>query len=241
MTILLVHGAWAGAWSWRDTARLLRKQGFDVYAPSMTGIAERSHVDPRQVTLSTHIADISGLMRYEELENVLVVGHSYGGMVITGAVDREPQRVAGMVYLDAFLPKSGQALWDLVGEQGADLHKKAALAHDGGYSVPCPNVPPMPPELAAQWAPLFTPQPVDTLSEKWVSVRPEAQRTWPRRHYILCTTNKSSPFHQFADEVKGKPDWDYSEFDAPHDVVRSHPEMTANRIAEIARGWGVKE
>lgn len=241
MTILLVHGAWAGAWSWRDTARLLRKQGFDVYAPSMTGIAERSHVDPRQVTLSTHIADISGLMRYEELENVLVVGHSYGGMVITGAVDREPQRVAGMVYLDAFLPKSGQSLWDIAGPERVEMQKKGAMAHDGGFSVPRPNVPPMPPELAAKWGPLFTPQPIGTMSEKWTSVRPEAERTWPRRHYILCTAYKDSPFYQFADEVKGKPDWDYSEFDALHDVVRSHPEMTANRIAEIARGWGVKE
>ena len=91
MTIVLVHGAWAGAWSWRDTARLLRKKGYDVYAPSMTGIAERAHLDPRTVNLSSHVADIAGLLRYEELENVLIVGHSYGGMVITGAVDREPQ------------------------------------------------------------------------------------------------------------------------------------------------------
>lgn len=241
MTILLVHGAWAGAWSWRDTARLLRKQGFDVYAPSMTGIAERSHVDPRSVTLSTHVADISGLMRYEDLDNVLIVGHSYGGMVITGAVDFEPQRIAGMVYLDAFLPKSGQSCWDIVGEKWVNMQRKAAMAHNGGHSMPRANVPPMPPHLAEKWLPLFTPQPVGTFSEKWVSVRPEAERTWPRRHYILCTAYKDSPFYQFADEVKGKPDWDYSELDALHDVVRSDPEMTANRIAEIARNWGIKE
>jgi pimeloyl-ACP methyl ester carboxylesterase len=241
MTIVLVHGAWAGAWSWRDTARLLRKKGYDVYAQSNTGIAERSHVDPRTVNLSTHIADITGLLRYEELENVLIVGHSYGGMVITGVVDQEPQRIAGMVYVDAFLPKSGQSLWDIAGEERVEMQKKAAVAHDGGYSVPRPNVPSMPPDLAAKWGPLFTAQPIGTMSEKWVSVRPEEQRTWPKRHYILCAAYKGSPFHAFADEVKGQPGWDYSEFDALHDVVRSHPQMTADRIEEIAKGWGIKD
>lgn len=241
MPILLVHGAWAGAWSWRDAARLLRKQGFDVYAPTMTGIAERSHVPARDVNLSTHIADIAGLMRYEELENVLIVGHSYGGMVITGAVDREPDRVAGMVYLDAFLPQSGQSLWDLAGPERVELQKKNAQAFDGGFSVPRPNVPPLAPEFAAKWGPLFTPQPLGTSSEPWVSVRPEAERTWPRRHYILCKAYVGSPFHHFAAQVRDQPGWDYSEFDAPHDVVRTDPELTAGRIAEIARGWGIEE
>jgi pimeloyl-ACP methyl ester carboxylesterase len=241
MPIVLVHGAWAGAWSWRDAARLLRKQGFDVYAPTMTGIAERSHVPPHQVTLSTHIADIAGLMRYEELENVLLVGHSYGGMVITGAADREPARVAGMVYLDAFLPTSGQSLWDLAGPERVDLQKKAALAHDGGHSMPRPAVPPLAPEFAASWGPLFTAQPIGTMSQPWVSVRDEDARTWPRRHYILCTAYKPSPFHGFAAQVKGTEGWDTSEFDAPHDVVRTDPALTADRLAHIARGWGIRE
>lgn len=247
MPIVLVHGAWAGAWSWRDAARLLRKQGFDVYAPTMTGIAERSHVPPQNVTLSTHITDIAGLMRYEELENVLLVGHSYGGMVITGAADREPDRVAGMVYLDAFLPRSGQSLWDIAGPERAEHHRQDAMAHDGGHSLPRPaQNPPLAPDLAQKWGQLFTPQPVGTQSEPWISVRPEAERTWPRRHYILCTQYKGSPFHGFADDVRahiasGEPGWDYSEFDAAHDVVRADPDITASRIAQIARGWGVTE
>lgn len=247
MPIVLVHGAWAGAWSWRDAARLLRKQGFDVYAPTMTGIAERSHVPPQNVTLSTHIADIAGLMRYEELENVLLVGHSYGGMVITGAADREPDRVAGMVYLDAFLPRNGQSLWDIAGPERAEHHRQDAMAHDGGHSLPRPaQNPPLGPDLAQKWGQLFTPQPVGTQSEPWISVRPEAERTWPRRHYILCTQYKGSRFHGFADDVRahissGEPGWDYSEFDAAHDVVRADPHLTASRVAQIARGWGVTE
>ena len=247
MPIVLVHGAWAGAWSWRDAAHLLRRQGFDVYAPTMTGIAERSHVPPQNVTLSTHIADIAGLMRYEELENVLLVGHSYGGMVITGAADREPQRVTGMVYLDAFLPESGQSLWDIAGPERAQHHRQAALAFDGGHSLPRPaQYPPLAPELAEKWGKLFTPQPVGTQSEKWISVRPENERTWPRRHYILCTQYKGSRFHGFAADVRahiasGKPGWEYSEFDAAHDVVRADPQLTAGRIAQIARAWGRAE
>lgn len=246
MPIVLVHGAWGGAWSWRDAARLLRKQGFDVYAPTMTGLAERSHVPPQHVTLSTHIADIAGLLHYEDLENVLLVGHSYAGMVITGAADREPRRIAGMVYLDAFLPESGQSLWDIVGADRMEAQRQAAIAHDGGHSVPRPKPGAPSPGPAQKWDALFTPQPLATHSEKLTSVRPEIERTWSPRHYILCAAYKRSPFHAVAARVKeriaaGEPGWDYSEFDAGHDVVRADPALTAERIASIARGWGVHE
>ena len=117
MPIVLVHGAWSGSWSWRAAADILRTRGFDVYAPTLTGLAERAHVAPEHIGLSSHIADIAGLMRYERLENVLIVGHSYGGMVITGAADREIARVKGMIYVDAFVPENGQCLWDLAGER----------------------------------------------------------------------------------------------------------------------------
>ena len=247
MPIVLVHGAWAGAWSWRDAARLLRKQGFDVYAPTLTGIAERSHVPPQNVTLSTHIADIAGLLHYEDLSDVLLVGHSYGGMVITGAADREPQRIAGMVYLDAFLPQSGQSLWDIAGPERAAHHRQIAMAHDAGLSMPRPaQNPPLAPEVAAKWGALFTPQPIGTQSEPWVSVRAEHDRTWPQRHYILCTGYKGSRFHGFADDIRahiaaGKPGWEYTEFDAGHDVVRADPQLTAERISQIARSWNITE
>jgi len=239
MPIVLVHGAWSGAWSFRDVANRLRQRGFEVFAPTLTGLAERSHVPPQAVTLNTHIADIAGLLHYEDLENVLIVGHSYGGMVITGAVDREPGRIAGMVYIDAFAPQSNQSLWDLVGPDAADAQLKAAQAHDGGLSVPRPFIPVQNAPGAEQWIARFTPQPVGCMSEKFVSVRPPGERAWPRRHYILCTQYKGSSFHHFARQAQGAQDWEYSEFDALHDVVRAQPQLTAERIERIAQGWDV--
>jgi pimeloyl-ACP methyl ester carboxylesterase len=237
-TIVLVHGAWAGAWSWKGAAKLLRQRGFDVYAPSMTGIAERSHVAPEHVSLASHVADIAGLMRYEELENVLLVGHSYGGMVITGAADREPGHVAGMIYLDAFVPESGQSLWDLVGPQGEAQHRKMAQDFDGGKSVPRPPSPTaLSPVDAERIGRMFTPQPIKTLADKFVSVR--AEQTWPKRHYILCRAYAGSPFHPIAARVKDAPGWSYGEFDALHDVPRTDPKLVADTIAEIAGKWGL--
>ncbi len=242
MPIVLVHGAWTGAWSWRDAARILRTQGYDVYAPTLTGMAERNHIPPERVTLNTHIADVAGLMRYEELENVLIVGHSYGGMVITGAADREIGRIAGMVYIDAFLPQSNQSLWDIAGPESAEAQLKVAQAHDGGKSVPRPNIPSRDAVPVAKWGSMFTPQPIGCMSEKFISVRTPEHRTWPRRHYVLCSAYKGSAFQRIAVQVRADPqNWDYSEFDAMHDVVRSDPALTASRILDIARNWGIKE
>ncbi len=238
MPIVLVHGAWCGSWSWRAAADLLRARGHNVYAPTLTGLAERAHVAPEHVSLSSHIEDIAGLLRYENLTDVLLVGHSYGGMVITGAADREPARVAGMIYIDAFAPENGQSLWDLAGEQSAAAQRAAALAHDGGKSVPRPPAPAnSAPASAARFQPMFTPQPIGTLSEPFISAR--AAPSWPPRHYVLCKAYNPSPFHAIAARVRGAAGWSYSEFDALHDVVRAAPAMVADRIAAQAELWNI--
>ncbi len=232
--IVLVHGAWSGAWSWREAANLLRARGHEVFAPTLTGLAERSHVAPEYVNLSSHIADIAGLLRYEDLRNVILVGHSYGGMVITGTADREIDRVAAMIYIDAFVPESGQCLWDMA--NNAPAQRAAAMAHDGGKSVPRPTTPGnTAPGAAARFGDRFTPQPLATFSEAFVSVRENA--TWPTRHYVLCTAYNPSPFHAIAARLRHAPGWSCSEFDALHDVVRTHPQLVAERIdAQVAKG-----
>ncbi len=244
MTIVLVHGAWSGGWSWRDAARHLRHKGYEIYAPTLTGLSERAHVRPQNVNLTSHVEDVAGLLRYEDLNDVLLVGHSYGGMVITGAADRERERLAGMVYVDAFLPESGQALWDIVTPDSKAVQQKMADEFDGGLSVPRPPHAPPPKAIARNWPPAFSPQPVGTTAEPYVSVRGastmDADR-WPPRHYALCTAYKGSIFHSLAATVQGQPGWSYSEFDAQHDVVRTHPALVAERIAGIAERLGIRK
>jgi len=243
MTIVLVHGAWSGSWSWRDVRRLLSAKGYEVLTPTLSGLAERAHMRADQVTLTSHIQDVAGLLHCEDLSQVLLVGHSYGGMVITGVADQMRERLAGLVYVDAFLPESGQCLFDIVSEPSRAAQEKAAQEFDGGHSVPRarPSAPVDHPE-AARWAQLFSPQPIGTLRQPYVSVRGaqtfESSHSdfsqWPPRHYALCAAYQGSVFHHLAAKIAGQAGWTTSQFDAHHDVVRTHPHWVAERIEAIA-------
>jgi pimeloyl-ACP methyl ester carboxylesterase len=114
-TYVLVHGGGHGGWCYQRVARSLRAAGHEVYAPSLTGLGERSHLLSPEIDLDTHIQDVTALLRYEDLHEVILVGHSYGGMVITGAADRAADRVGSLVYLDAANPVNGQSLLDVAG------------------------------------------------------------------------------------------------------------------------------
>jgi pimeloyl-ACP methyl ester carboxylesterase len=113
-TIVLVHGGWSGGWNWQDVARRLRAAGHEVYAPTLTGLGERVHLATPDVGLDTHITDIVNVLAYEDLGDVVLAGHSYGGMVITGVAAQAPDRLAQLVYLDAYVPFAGESLLDLV-------------------------------------------------------------------------------------------------------------------------------
>jgi len=114
-TYLICHGAWSGGWSWKKMRPLLRAAGHEVLTPSYTGLGERAHLAHPLVDLETHIEDILAVIATEDLRDIILVGHSYGGMVATGVADRVPDRVRHLVYLDAFVPADGQSLQDLVG------------------------------------------------------------------------------------------------------------------------------
>jgi pimeloyl-ACP methyl ester carboxylesterase len=113
-TFVLVHGSWAGSVVWRQLAPRLRKAGHEVYAPTLTGIGERKHLLNREIDLDTHIQDVIGVIDEEDLSDIVLVGNSYGGMVISGVADRVPEKVASLVYLDAFVPENGQSLFSLL-------------------------------------------------------------------------------------------------------------------------------
>ena len=115
-TFVLVHGAGHGSWSWKRVRRLLAAKGHEVLTPTLTGAGERSHLLSRDITLHTHVADVVNLFKWEDIRDAVLVGHSYAGWVITGATEHIGERLAGIVYLDAFLPEDGQRPYDLLPE-----------------------------------------------------------------------------------------------------------------------------
>ncbi len=114
-TFVLVHGATAGGWEWKSTGKFLSDDGHTVYRATLTGLGERMHLNSTDIDLQTHINDVVNLILFEDLHDVVLTGHSYGGMVITGVIDRIPERIRHVVYLDAAVPDDGMALWDLFG------------------------------------------------------------------------------------------------------------------------------
>lgn len=135
-TYVLVHGAWHGGWCWRAVARSLRADGHEVHAPSLTGLGDRRHLAAPDIDLDTHVMDVVHLLEMEDLTGVVLVGHSYGGMVVTGAADRAHPRIRSLVYLDAFVPEDGRTLLDYVVPERA-----ARMAEEGrrtGWVSPPP-------------------------------------------------------------------------------------------------------
>jgi pimeloyl-ACP methyl ester carboxylesterase len=131
-TFVLVHGAWHGGWCWRKVVPLLASAGHRVLAPTLTGLGERSHLVTPEVDLDTHIQDINAVFHYEDVRDAVLVGHSYGGMVVAGAAPSLIHRLGSVVYLDAFLPEDGKALQDYV----------ALRAPDDAWRLPAPGTPP---------------------------------------------------------------------------------------------------
>src|SRR5215213_5393487 len=146
-TFVIVHGAWGGAWSWNKyVVPLLRQAGHTVHPVTLTGLGDRTHLSSPEVTLDTHIRDVVNVLFYEDLSDVILVGHSYGGMVATGVADRASERIRKVVYLDAFVPKDGQCLNDLTRRP-----PEAAPGAPTGGPPPAEGwlVPPMPPSRDA--------------------------------------------------------------------------------------------
>ena len=238
---VLVHGAWHGGWCYRDTAKALRAMGHDVFAPTHTGVGERSHAAGESVTLETHIRDVAGCIEWEELHDVVLIGHSYGGMVISGVADRMPDRVKALVYLDAFVPQHGDSLIGLlhkalpaeVAAQFVGGFRGAAGTNNSGLTQPIP-------------AEMFN---VAERHRAWVNrrCRPQALATFEmpvlfsggiekvkRRHYILADGWDPSPFRHFAKLYQGAPGWTVEKMPCGHDVMVDLPKELAASLAKLA-------
>src|SRR6185503_41430 len=140
-TIVIVHGAWGGAWAFKNVEALLREKGFQVYRPQLTGQGDRVHLARPDIGLSTHIDDVVNTILYEDLHDIILVGHSYGGMVISGVADRVPDRIKRLVYLDAMVPNDGESVMSFQGSRGDWLKPMIK----GDYIVPLWVKPDQPP------------------------------------------------------------------------------------------------
>jgi pimeloyl-ACP methyl ester carboxylesterase len=135
-TYVLVHGAWQGASTWEPVVERLRARGHRVFTPSLTGLGERSHLLTPDVSLSTHVDDVLGVLRFERLENIVLVGHSYGGMVITAVAEQEAARIQQLVYVDAFIPGDGDSAMKLFPQKFQDIFRDQAKTMGEGWRLP---------------------------------------------------------------------------------------------------------
>jgi pimeloyl-ACP methyl ester carboxylesterase len=234
-TIVIVHGAWGGAHSWnRSVAPRLREAGHAVFTPTLTGLGERAHLATPDVSLDTHVQDVANVLFYEDLRDVVLVGHSYGGMVITGAAGAVPERIARLVYLDAFVPTDGQSLFDLIGPEGAARMRAGADAEGDGWRVPgIPPPPDAPADLLAWTMPRRNMQPIHTFDRP---VRlPNGAIDLPRT-YVLCTVKDGQdPFRRFATAAQTA-GWRYYEVATGHNLMYSAVDETVRILREVAEG-----
>lgn len=174
-TFVLVHGAWHGGWCWREVADLLRSRGHRVFTPTQTGLGERRHLMSRDITLDTFIEDIANVLLLEDLHEVVLVGHSFGGIAITGVADRMPERLARLIYLDSMLLAPGQSPFDTLEADVVEGRLKAAAESSGGLSLPPSSLKGLGifrEEDAAKVAGRLTPHPLSTYQSKLVLTNP---------------------------------------------------------------------
>jgi pimeloyl-ACP methyl ester carboxylesterase len=212
-TIVLAHGGWSAAWAWKKVRPLMAAAGHEFFAPTYTGLGERAHLANPSNDLETHIADVLGVVTVEDLHDVVLVGHSYGGMVATGVADRARERIALLIYLDAFVPTDGQALSDLVPAAERSRLLDSVGAGDGWRVTPNP----IPPDTSAEdlaWIMKFRmPQSVKCFTQP---LRLSASLTLPRA-FIHCTRfADKKPFAQFAARAAKEPGWTCHDLDASH-------------------------
>lgn len=233
-TFVIVHGAFGGAWSWNKfVVPMLREAGQTVYAVTLTGLGERTHLASPDVSLDTHIQDVVNVLFYEDLTDVILVGHSYGGNVITGVADRVPERLQQLVYLDAATPVDGQSSADSFPGRRDQLEEQARRSGDGWKIEPTP-VPPDQPAEITEWArPRRSPMPIKTMTSPLKLALGET--TLPRA-FVYCTLGKQpdSPQAARGERLRNDPRWRYFELDTGHNLHYTAPKETVAILLELA-------
>jgi pimeloyl-ACP methyl ester carboxylesterase len=234
-TFVLVHGSWRGGWSWRRVSDLLARKGHRVYTPTLTGLADRSHLLDSRVTLETHITDIVNLLKWEQLEQIVLCGHSSSGFVVSGVAERVASgTIASIVFLDAFLPENGQSLHDLLGPVATSPKLLQGLEASGGVSVP-----PLPAAafgLNAADIPWFesqsTPHPWRTVTDR---IALSGARDRIARKTFIRATGRENPVHKETFErLSRDPTWRLYEIACGHFIMLDEPQRLAEILEEVA-------
>ena len=230
-TFVLVHGAWHGAWCWRRVARLLRSGGHDVFTPTLTGLAERLHLLSPAIDVDTHILDVVNEMKWQELTGVVLVGHSYGGMVISGVAEKMEKAIASLVMLDAFMPENGQGVIDI---QPPQMREAVLTAAREGRTalVPRPAEFFKVNEKDLAWVNAqCTPQPIQCFLQKLTLTG--ARERIGKKAYIRAAGYSSPYFDAGLASARAK-NWRTYELPCGHDVMLDMPERLAEILVEAA-------
>jgi pimeloyl-ACP methyl ester carboxylesterase len=224
-TFVLVHGAWDGAWAWRPIARELQRASHEVFTPTLTGSGERVHLASPEIDLTTHTLDVSNLLRYEKLEDVILVGYSYGGMVVTAVAEQMPECLNQIIYLDAFVPEDGQSLADFFSPEINAEFANIALTYGDGWRVPHD-----PPDADRRTDALMKP-----LSQ---GVSVGNPLTAQLRHTYVHYTGKTEDsfvkpyFERIAARVRDE-GWNYRELPFDHFPQLVHPREVADLLLSL--------
>jgi pimeloyl-ACP methyl ester carboxylesterase len=232
-TYVLVHGAWHGSWCWKRVRKALQAKGHEVFTPTLTGVGERSHLLSPEVNLDTHVGDVVNLIRWEELSNIVLCGHSYGGIVVSGVADRLPEQIGALVYLDAFVLEDGRSLHDELPPAHQDQQMEGVRLLGDGWKVP-----PIP-------AAAFN---VNAKDAAWMdsqcTMQSLATFQQPLRlggkidavknvTYILATGHDESPFGPSYERAKVR-GWKTLSMACGHDVMLDMPEELTEILLDAA-------
>ena len=241
-TFVLVHPAWHGAWYWKKVTPLLRANGYEVYTPTLTGLGELAHLARPEVGLQTHIEDVVNVLEYGDLRNVILVGNSSGGMVITGVAERAPERIAQVIYLDAFVPGDGQSLVDLLPPERKHAFEEFAKSEGKGWLVP--RFAPLPWEhiVRKMWGvnddadvrwmlARLVPTPLGHFTEPVRRTNPASDKLV--RTYVRCLQFKHPGFDQHSAMAQRAPNWRYREMAAPHLPPITHPRELTEILVQL--------
>ncbi len=229
-TFLVCHGAWSAGWAWKKMHPLMQAAGHRLVTPTYTGLGERSHLAHPGIDLNSHIEDMLNVIKYEDLRDIVLIGHSYGGMVATGVADRARDKVRQLIYIDAFVPADGQSLLDL---NEVARPRMLELSKTGdGWRVPPNPTPPDTPAADLEW---LTARRVD-MPIKCFEAKLKLQGgrlTLPRSYIYATRITPADTFGPFAEMTKGDPAWSYYEIDASHSPNVTAPEALMALLQKI--------